>query len=184
MPLNSLKSGKEPAVGKRYLLSDTHFCDERILRYESRPFASVQEMDTALIEHWNGIVKSEDTVFVLGDFSAGDEETTKEILSLLQGEKVLVMGNHDQQRTPLQWRTLGFSEVSRWPILYEDFYILSHEPVYICNTMPYANIFGHVHGNPAYKDYSSQSFCVSVERINYTPILFEDIKLAMILETS
>jgi calcineurin-like phosphoesterase family protein len=50
--------------------------------------------------------------------------------------------------------------------------------------MPYANIFGHVHGNPAYKDYSSQSFCVSVERINYTPILFEDIRLAMSLETS
>lgn len=41
--------------------------------------------------------------------------------------------------------------------------------------MPYANLFGHVHNNPIIKDYSSQHFCVSAERINYTPISFEDI---------
>ena len=42
--------------------------------------------------------------------------------------------------------------------------------------MPYANIFGHVHANPIYKDFSEQSFCVSVERINYTPVSFDEIK--------
>jgi calcineurin-like phosphoesterase family protein len=50
--------------------------------------------------------------------------------------------------------------------------------------MPYANIFGHVHANPIYKDFSPQSFCVSVERINYTPISFEEIKRVIAEEKS
>ena len=41
--------------------------------------------------------------------------------------------------------------------------------------MPYANIFGHVHNSPIYKTYSKQHYCVSVERINYMPISFEEI---------
>ena len=41
--------------------------------------------------------------------------------------------------------------------------------------MPYANIFGHVHGNPLYADVSRQSFCVSAERTGYIPLEFEEI---------
>lgn len=35
--------------------------------------------------------------------------------------------------------------------------------------------FGHVHGNPEYNDYSKQHFCVSCERIDYTPIEMKEI---------
>ncbi|MFR0986288.1 MAG: hypothetical protein ACLSFZ_06955 [Frisingicoccus sp.] len=52
----------------------------------------------------------------------------------------------------------------------EGFWILSHEPLYINENMPYANIFGHVHGNPTYKDFCRQSICVCVERTDYRPI--------------
>lgn len=47
--------------------------------------------------------------------------------------------------------------------------------------MPYANIFAHVHGNPAYADVSKQSFCASAERkaLNYYPIKLSDIKKLM-----
>ena len=48
------------------MISDTHFGDERILRYENRPFSSVEEMDKAIIENWNQVVGEEDTVFHLG----------------------------------------------------------------------------------------------------------------------
>lgn len=41
--------------------------------------------------------------------------------------------------------------------------------------MPYANLFGHVHDSPIIKTYSKQHYCVSVERINYMPISFDDI---------
>lgn len=52
---------------------------------------------------------------------------------------------------------------------------------YINQNMPYANIFAHVHGNPAYADVSKQSFCASAERkaLNYYPIKLSDIKKLM-----
>lgn len=74
---------------------------------------------------------------------------------------------------------MGFLECSRWPILYEGFFLLSHEPLYINRNMPYANIYGHVHNNPSYRDASSQSVCVSVERIRYCPEAFEAIREKM-----
>ena len=45
--------------------------------------------------------------------------------------------------------------------------------------MPYGNLFGHVHGNPAYADASAQSCCVCVERTDYRPISFEEVKRRM-----
>lgn len=163
-------------MGKVYLIADTHFGGETIIRYENRPFATVQEMEERLIANWNRVVTAEDTVYVLGDFSTDqDAECDRRILSQLNGQKILIMGNHDRHRTPQEWRDLGFKEVSPWPIVYQEFFLLSHEPMYINTNMPYANFFGHVHGNVTYQTLTKQSACVSVERIDYTPIDFEEL---------
>lgn len=166
---------------KDFFIADTHFGGENIRRYENRPFQSASEMDKKLIENWNRTVGAEDTVYVLGDFSDyGDCEKDKEILQQLNGKKILVMGNHDRHRTPEEWRKLGFFECSQWPILYKEFFMLSHEPLYINTNMPYANFYGHVHANPSYKDASKQSVCVSVERIAYTPVEFAALRERMV----
>lgn len=161
---------------KVYMIADTHFGDERILHYQNRPFDSVEDMDQKLIEYWNETVKPEDQIFVLGDFSLYGEDKTADIISQLNGKKFLILGNHDRHISPSTWRNLGFQEAFAWPILYDDWYILSHEPIYINTNMPYANIFGHVHGSPMYCDESVQSFCVCVERTNYHPIEWGRIK--------
>lgn len=157
---------------KIYFIADTHFGDERILRYENRPFKSVDEMNSEIIKRWNECVQDEDTVYLLGD--VGDEAFVKD----LSGKKFLVKGNHDTKSNEF-YRNSFFCEVYDLPVIFENFWLLSHEPLYVCENMPYANIFGHVHKNPIYKDFSHQSFCVSVERINYTPISFEAIKKAV-----
>lgn len=72
---------------KVFMISDTHFGDERILRYENRPFSSVEEMDKAISENWNQVVGEEDMVFHLGDVSSYDPERNKEILSSLHGKR-------------------------------------------------------------------------------------------------
>lgn len=162
-------------VSMDYFIADTHFGDERILRYENRPFASAEEMDKRLTNNWNRMVMPEDTVFFLGDFSCCGAERDRELLSALQGRKILIMGNHDRHRDSETWRNLGFAECVEWPILYREFYILSHEPVYLNENMPYANFYGHVHNNPSYRDVSRQSFCLSAERIDYAPVTFEEI---------
>lgn len=57
-----------------YFIADTHFSEESIMRYENRPFADVAEMDQKLLSRWNGIVKKDDEVYVLGDFGAEGKE--------------------------------------------------------------------------------------------------------------
>ena len=110
-----------------------------------------------------------------GIFRPGEEED-RAILSQLAGEKVLVLGNHDRHRTPAQWRSLGFAEAVPWPLVWEGFFLLSHEPLYVNRNMPYANVFGHVHGNPAYRDASSRSVCVSVERTGFAPLSARELR--------
>ena len=155
-----------------YFIADTHFDDDNIRRYENRPFESADEMNEKLIENWNTVAQKNDEVYVLGDF--GGEGREKELLSRLNGIKYLIKGNHDVKSNEY-YRSAGFKEVYDMPVLYKNFWILSHDAIYVNRNMPYANLFGHVHNNPIVKDFSSQHFCVCAERINYTPIEFAAI---------
>jgi len=162
-------------LSKQFIIADTHFGHENIIEYENRPFASVEEMDKQLISNWNKTVKKRDTVFMLGDFAFASKERIKELVSLLNGSKILVLGNHDKTYTYSWWKKAGFYMVCKYPIIIEKFLILSHEPLYTNTNMPYVNIFGHVHSNPQYLDYSKYHFCACAERINYTPIELSEI---------
>lgn len=155
-----------------YFIADTHFSEDNIIRYENRPFKDITKMDEDLIYHWNSIVNIDDEVYVLGDLGANGKEAF--ILNQLNGKKYLIKGNHDIKSNQY-YRDSGFAEVYDNPIIIRDFWILSHEPMYVNENMPYANLFGHVHNSPIIKTYSKQHYCVSVERINYTPISFDEI---------
>ncbi len=159
-----------------FFIADTHFGHTNIIEYENRPFQSVKDMNEHMIRSWNGQVNHQDKVFFLGDFGIGDKEYLSQIVVRLKGRKHMIMGNHDKGRTVKWWLDAGFHEVSEFPIIYKDFYMLSHEPLYVNRNMPYANIFGHVHSNPAYQTCTSQTYCVSTERLNYKPIDFETLK--------
>ncbi|MBR6811749.1 MAG: metallophosphoesterase [Oscillospiraceae bacterium] len=159
-----------------FFIADTHFGDDAIMRYECRPFDDTAAMERELIRRWNEKVGEDDSVYILGDFAEpGSEER---LLKSLKGKKYLVRGNHDT-RSNEYYRASGFTEVYDLPVLFEKYWILSHEPLYVCENMPYANIFGHVHASPIYKDSSSHHFCVSVERTGYAPISFDEIKKAV-----
>ena len=156
-----------------FFIADTHFGDRDIIKYENRPFYDVGEMNAELIKNWNSVVRSNDEVYVLGDFHKDCDPES--FILRLNGTKYLIKGNHDILHSNT-YREIGFTEVYDKPIILDNFWILSHEPIYINENMPYVNMFGHVHSNPAIKDYSPYSFCVSAERINYTPISFTRIK--------
>jgi calcineurin-like phosphoesterase family protein len=161
---------------KTFFISDLHFGHKRMLEYENRPFETVEKMDEALISNWNKKVKNQYYIYVLGDFSFHSKEKTKEILNRLNGRKILILGNHDRRKSLTYWRSVGFEEVSKYPILFEDLYLLSHEPRYeLADHNLYYNIHGHIHS----KDIScnpERYYNVSVEKNNYTPVDFEVIK--------
>lgn len=157
-----------------FMIADTHFFDMDIVRFENRPFNNKEELNNYIIGKWNSVVKDEDEVFLLGDFSAGTKEEDIELMKTLKGTKYLVLGNHDTKGMDY-YGEVGFSKVYDLPVLYKTYFLLSHEPLYTSSNSPYANIYGHVHMVDSYKDYSAHSFIVSCERIDYTPILFEDV---------
>lgn len=81
----------------RFFTSDLHFGHARINELSGRPFASVDEMNEALIVNWRNVVEEEDEVWVLGDLALGlFAETMGIITGRLPGKKFLVPGNHDR----------------------------------------------------------------------------------------
>ena len=112
-------------------------------------------MNEKLISCWNSVVTEGDLVYVLGDFGSNGHEAF--ILEQLKGKKFLVKGNHDN-KTNQYYRNSGFDEVYDCPIIINDFWILSHEPLYVNANMPYANLFGHVHNSPIIKTFSRQHY--------------------------
>lgn len=77
-----------------FFSSDPHYYHARVIRYCNRPYATVEEMNEDMIAKWNSVVKPEDTVYVLGDFSLAFRPV--EAYSFrLNGTRYLVPGNHD-----------------------------------------------------------------------------------------
>lgn len=161
---------------RRFVIADTHFGHENVIRYCDRPFESVEQMDKVLISNWNNIVRKDDLVWVLGDFVIGSKDYTKYIIKSLNGRKKLVLGNHDRYKQAF-YTECGFEFVSPYPVLIDNFIILSHAPLEFLNeNCPFFNIYGHVHNDQRYADLTSNSACVSVERIGYKPIDLEGLK--------
>ena len=52
----------------RYFISDTHFNHKNVIKYDKRPFDSLEEMEWEIIKRWNNTVSNKDIVYHLGDF--------------------------------------------------------------------------------------------------------------------
>jgi calcineurin-like phosphoesterase family protein len=87
------------------------------------------------------------------------------------------MGNHDRHKSTKYWKECGFNEVSKYPILFEEEFMLSHEPRYEIEN-GYYNIHGHLHNNHGslYNKNKNIFYDVGVNGNNYKPIDFESVK--------
>lgn len=79
---------------KVFFTSDTHFDCPSVLKYRYRPFSSVREMNEEMVRQWNLMIAPNDTVYHLGDVAVTNE-ALEEYLPRLNGNKHLIMGNHD-----------------------------------------------------------------------------------------
>ena len=160
-----------------YLISDTHFDHFNIIGYCDRPFTNVKAMNEHIITNWNKTVKGDDRVFFLGDFCLGGSDKIKHFAGALNGRKHIIFVNDDRS-TKLYYEA-GFEAVYKFPIIFEGFYILSHQPQFLNAHIPYVNIHGHIHNTQQELinvDGKNLYYNVSVECINYTPINFSKIK--------
>ena len=175
-----------------FFTSDTHFHHENILKFCSRPYNNVEEMNEDLIRRWNAKVGEKDIVFHLGDFAWGGYEKWKSVLERLKGRIILIMGNHDDKN--LSELTKPYFE----HITYQMKIMVGDRPLYLnhypflCFGGAYRNVwqlFGHVHSvpedNPSYghgPDYPRLDHLlkcqldVGVDANNYEPISFVEVE--------
>lgn len=161
-----------------YFISDNHFFHHNIIRLTKRPFKDLNEMHEEMIKRWNEKVKSEDIVVHGGDFAMGSKDNMRELLSQLNGYKILVKGNHDSSRKRMLYA--GFDEVYKY--WYDDEIFVFHYPEYSKHMTPFYRemynkckifVYGHVHNNP--HDRVKKGFNISAEVLNYYPISKNEI---------
>lgn len=80
-----------------WFTADTHFGHANIIRHCRRPFASVEEMDEALLQNINECVKPGDMLYHLGDFAFRGGQPAEYRKRIKCRRLLLIMGNHDPQ---------------------------------------------------------------------------------------
>lgn len=173
---------------KTFFTADLHFGHKNIIRFDNRPFTSVEEMDEALIQNWNSRVSDEDLVYILGDISWYDDAKTCEIFSRLKGRKVLIKGNHDRIHGNIR---KFFEEVTSYKEITLDgkHIVLCHYPIVFFNKHHYGSymFYGHVHNSHEWQmtknyrreleelDIKCNMYNVGVMVQGYQPVTFDEI---------
>lgn len=164
-----------------FITSDLHFGHKKIIEYCSRPFSSVEEMDNTIIKNWNNLVGTNQTIFIVGDFSFHrDNEITKNICNKLNGNKILITGNHDRL-TIGEYRKFGFTLVKDYlRVKYKKHvFILSHYPMLTWHGAHRGSIMlhGHCHNNSNINKLNSETrrMDIGTDCNNFTPFSFDEI---------
>jgi calcineurin-like phosphoesterase family protein len=170
-----------PAV---FLVSDTHFGHAGVCRFlrddgtKLRPWDNSDEMDEYMVKAWNETVRPNDKVYHLGDVVINRKALS--IMHRLNGDKVLIRGNHDIFRDD-EYRQ-HFRELRAYHVM--NGMILSHIPIHTESLGRFGvNIHGHLHYNRvkiqkhagATPVIDPRYHCVCVEQTDFRPILFEDV---------
>lgn len=166
-----------------WVTSDTHFGHENIIKYCNRPFSNADEMDEAILDNWNAVVKPGDKVYHLGDVCFMPRDKFQSFWPRLNGQKRLVVGNHDD----IKFLSSGgfFSKVYMWRMFPEFGLLMTHVPVHRSSLKrgptgneldppELLNIHGHIHQNPSP---DGPYECVCVEQTGYTPVNIEELRM-------
>jgi calcineurin-like phosphoesterase family protein len=165
-----------------WFTADTHFGHSNIIKYSGRPFGSSDEMDEKLIENINRVVKPNDTLYHLGDWSFRNAAGYRQRINCQ--EIILVLGNHDKERSvyPRLFQGVHPSyleiKVEGRPIT------LCHYAMRVWNKSHHGawHLYGHSHGSLP-DDPNSLSFDVGVDCWDYTPINLRTVAERMATKT-
>lgn len=164
-----------------WFTSDTHFGHNGIIGHCGRPWPSYVEMDPDLIKIWNKLIRPEDEVWHLGDFSfhRPDWRPDAEIVEQLNGNINIIAGNHDN---------VGFLRKCKFARVYEGIVertfdykegdkvhiVMCHYPLREWNGFYYDSIhlYGHVHNT--LPDYC-RSMDVGIDTNDYMPYSLDQV---------
>ena len=137
-------------MSRNFYIADTHFGHRNCIRYDSRPFETIEEHDDALIANWNAVVMPEDHVYVVGDFAYKNSRPVSEYISKLHGSIHLIRGNHDKRSEEYEKNFVSCHDI----LTVKDLFHGEPRPVILCHYwIPFAPhqrhgafvLHGHTH---------------------------------------
>jgi len=139
---------------KTWITSDLHFGHKNIMSFcpetRARFNNDVVYMNNAMVEEWNAKVQPEDTVYILGDVAFMSGSDAGKTMHRLNGEKILVEGNHDRKTLKDVTFFRAFKEVHKYlDITYDGHKIVMfHYPIAEWDQMHRGalHFHGHLHG--------------------------------------
>jgi calcineurin-like phosphoesterase family protein len=163
----------------KFYSSDLHIDHKRIIELCKRPFSSLQEMQTVLVNNWNSKVSESDDVYILGDFSFG-ASVFAEYAQKLNGIKHFIRGNHDDEA----YKKATNMNLSKC-FYHGDIHkvkdsgyslVLCHYPMYEWEGYYKGaiHLHGHCHGNIG-RNFKDKAYDVGVDLWDFTPVTLEEI---------
>ena len=168
-----------------WFASDHHFNHKNIIKYCNRPYSHVDEMNEALIDNHNSVVRKEDEVYLIGDFGFCKHSDARQLINFrrrLNGNITFIQGNHDQEKDLLRTfhRVESYLEIK----IDDTKIVLCHYPLFVWNKHHHGafHIHGHCHGSlmKTQRDYYKRKVIdAGVDPLNYFPISFEQVRDTM-----
>jgi calcineurin-like phosphoesterase family protein len=157
-----------------WCISDLHFGHKNIINYCNRPYASIEDMHEQLISNYNETIGETDVCIWGGDVSFMNAEKTNIILNQLNGDKILVIGNHDIHKKRV--KQLDVKEAHLIYVIDDVLapLIFTHFPMDNV-PMPWVNIHGHTH-NTEVANPHERHINICCENTNFFPVHLDDIK--------
>jgi calcineurin-like phosphoesterase family protein len=165
----------------KWFTSDTHFNHQSIIHSCHREWKNVWAMNAYMIEKWNEVVKKGDIVYHLGDFALpnkGDGHDVGWIIDQLQGQIILIRGNHDHNIRKLEDK---FAKVEDLEYVKGDGddkkyrVMLCHYPMRTWRASCHGSwhLHGHSHGN---LEPMGKMLDVGVDVHKFYPVSFTQVK--------
>lgn len=165
---------------KTWFSADYHLNHANIIRYCRRPFKSVEEMNSTIINNHNSRVDDNDIVFFIGDFlfrnSSGGKEgeglpdKAEHFIKQLKGRLHFIKGNHDNNNS------LKTSIESIYIRHGGHKICLVHNPFHSDPSCT-INLVGHIHNQWKIKRLNKKSVMINVgvDVFDFKPVTFEEI---------
>lgn len=148
-----------------WFTSDEHYGHKNVIKYNDRPFATIEEMDDGLIRNHNSLVGKDDITIHAGDFTLWKnvEGIYKKYINCLNGNHIFLKGSHDY------WLKTHKSQQIWEKLIDKKYIVVCHYSMRTWARSHYNSfqLYGHSHGQlePVGKQWD-----IGVDNNDYFPI--------------